>query len=94
MSPCDTHEATEETNDASRLQSRDRVSMPEQDERARWAAGVACASQSNTTLYNIALPVAKINQLAASQGAVCGLQLITVKSAVEVSCGGSHPSSH
>lgn len=94
MSPCDTHGTTEETEDAYRLQSGDRVSMPEQDEHACWAARVACASQSNTTLYSIALPVAKINQLAASQGAVCGLQLTTVKSAVEARCGGSHPSSH
>lgn len=63
MSPCDTHGATEETDDAYRLQSGDRVSMPEQDEHACWAAGVARASQSNTTLYSIALLVEKIIHL-------------------------------
>lgn len=63
MSPCDTHGATEETDDAYRLQSGDRVSMPEQDEHACWAARVACASQSNTTLYSIALLVEKIIHL-------------------------------
>lgn len=73
MSPCDTHRATEEMNDAYRLQSGDHVSMPEQEERACRAAGMTYASQSNTTLYSTVLLAAKINQLAASQGTVCGL---------------------